>query len=61
MQSIEEIPIELRQLYRTAWEVPMRAVLAGQDACGTLVWIAATPSKEKPLPIAVVSQSYTLC
>lgn len=27
IQGIEEIPSELRQLYRTAWEVPMRALI----------------------------------
>lgn len=27
IQNIEEIPIELREIYRTAWEIPMRALI----------------------------------
>ncbi|MFT5288123.1 MAG: ribonucleoside-diphosphate reductase alpha chain [Planctomycetota bacterium] len=37
VQSIEEIPIELRQLYRTAWEVPMRAVIDMAAARGPYI------------------------
>lgn len=37
IQGIEEIPAELRQVYRTAWEVPMRSLIDMAAARGAFI------------------------
>ena len=51
MQAIEEIPAELRAIYRTAWEVPMRVLIdmaadrgAFIDQSGSLNLFMESPS-----------------